>query len=370
MHSLSAAAQHKTPNMGNTLCTTEDPIVTEPRTGVCWKMTGVGSPANPSLLKEQTRPVPTVGDKQVLVQVAAAALNPIDYKLATGKIAVVATPPFVAGFDFAGTVVAAGAKSGFEPGQQVFGDVPNRKEADLLGGSLSSYILVPSDVIALKPTEVSMTDASAISLVGQTVLDCLAKAAPTDGARVLILGASGGVGTTAVQICKAQGLHVIGVCSGRNRALVEELGADRVIDYTTVEWSEALAADKVDVVFDFAPSGPSSVASWDNAKKVLVKGGCFVTISGDDPEGKVTVGSFLGGAIGSAVNNIFGSFNRYSVLKKAHSSKLQQLSTLMQAGQLRAVVERVYEWSEVHEAFEKLMSGRAQGKLVVKAKSS
>merc|ERR1719272_1511292 len=141
----------------------------------------------------------------------------------------------------------------------------------------------------------SMEEASSISLVGQTVLDCLTKASPSEGARVLILGASGGVGTAAVQICKARGLHVIGVCSGRNKELVLGLGADQVIDYTAADWSVELAGHKVEVVFDFAPSGADSAESWHNAKCVLARGGRFITISGDDPEGKVTIGSVVTG---------------------------------------------------------------------------
>jgi len=328
-------------------------------------MTSIGLPSDPAVLKEERRLIPAVGSNQVLVKVHSAALNPIDYKLAEGRIAVIATPPFVLGFDFAGTVVKAGDNSGFKKGQEVFGDVPNRKEASLTGGSLSTYILVPANLIALKPANLSMEEASSISLVGQTVLDCFTKAAPSAGSRVLILGASGGVGTLATQIAKARGLHVIGVCSGKNEKLVKSLGADEVIDYKQEDWSSVLANQKVEVVFDFAPSGPSSVVSWDKSQKVLQKGGRFVTISGDDPKGAVTVGSFLSGTAKGIWRNTVGDYKYHMVLKKSDASKLKVLADMAQQGELKAVLDEVYPWDKVHTAFAKLMSGRAKGKIVV-----
>mmetsp|Transcript_86053 Transcript_86053/g.243076 ORF Transcript_86053/g.243076 Transcript_86053/m.243076 type:complete len:341 (-) Transcript_86053:89-1111(-) len=336
--------------MGNTVATADaaTTAAAEPRgaDGVCWKMTAIGDPSDKALLVEEARPWPAIGPTDVLVSVGAAALNPIDYKLMMGKIAVMTTPPFVGGFDFAGTVEAAGAESGFEKGQKVFGDVPNMKETSPYGGSLSTYMLVPSNKVALQPPDMTHAEASSLSLVGQTVLDCLAMAAPSAGARVLILGASGGVGTSAVQIMKAEGLFVIGVCSGKNAGLVADLGADRVVDYTAEDWSETLAGDdaKVDVVFDFAPSGAHSTESWEKATKVLSTGGKFITISGSSADGSVTVGSFLSGKISASWTNTFGNHKYYSVLKVSDALKLQRLAKLAAEGKLKPVVDTVYPW--------------------------
>jgi len=335
--------------------------------GKCWKMTAIGSPSDPALLKEQPRDIPPVGPKEVIVKVAAAALNPIDYKLCEGKIAVIAVPPFTCGFDFAGVVEQAGAQSGFEVGAEVFGDVPNLKESSPLGGSLSTYILAPSHLLALKPPSLTPQEACSMPLVGMTVLDCLAKAAASNGARVLIIGASGGVGTMAVQIAKAKGLHVIGVCSGRNSAMVTELGANEVIDYTQEDWSVKLQSNKVEVVFDFAPSGASSVESWQKSNLVLLNGGRFITISGDDPNGEITIGKAVGGMAWSTVQNTFGTYKYHLVLKSSDAKKLEELSALVAEGKLKPVIEEVYEWKDVHQAFAKLMSGRASGKVVVTA---
>merc|ERR1740121_2052874 len=237
--------------------------------------------------------------------------------------------------------------------------------------SLSQYMVVPANNVATRPASLSSTDSASLCLVGQTVLDCLAKAEekrklPSD-ARVLILGASGGVGTIGVQICKARGLHTIGVCSGKNRELVLKLGADEVIDYTEHDWSERLKNDKVDVVFDFAPSGFDSTLAWKKATKVLKNGrvGEFISISGPDEEGKFSFGSALSLMARMGWRNAFSGFKYRLVLKKTDAAKLLELKDLVEAGKLKPVVEKVYPFSEVPAAFEHLMSGRAVGKVCV-----
>jgi NADPH:quinone reductase-like Zn-dependent oxidoreductase len=228
----------------------------------------VGDPSDKAKPVEKPRAVPNkVGDSEVLVEMSAAALNPTDYKLATGRLAVIASPPFVSGFGFVGTVSEAGAKSGFEKGQEGFGDVPNRKEDSPYGGSLSSFILVPADKLAVQPTGLSDEEGACLALVGATVLDCLTQASPSGGARVLVLGTLGGVGSTAVQIMKACGLHVVGVCSGKNAEMVTGLGVDVVIDYTADAWEEKLSTEeaKVEIVFDFPPSGAHSTSTWEKS---------------------------------------------------------------------------------------------------------
>jgi len=329
-------------------------------------MTAVGAPSDPELLKLVARTCASPKDDQVLVKVSAAALNPIDYKINQGHMAVVATPPLWAGFDFCGVVEEAGAKSGFSVGDEVFGDCPNIKGlADPVGGSLSEYIVVPSNIIAKKPEKCTPVEAASLALVGQTVLDCITKADPKSDARVLILGASGGVGTAAVQICKARGFHVSGVCSGKNKDLVLSLGADEVIDYKEHDWSEKLKDDKMDVVFDFAPSGAHSSESWDKAMKVLISGGKFITISGPDEHGEVTIGKAIGLMAAVGWRNVFSGFKYHLVLKASAAAKVQELSRLVDEGKLKSVVEKVYPFAEAPAAFAHLMSGRAVGKVCI-----
>jgi len=251
------------------------------------------------------------------------------------------------GFDFAGVVEEAGTESGFEKGQEVFGDVCNVSDRNPVGGSLSQYMLVPHDLVALKPVRLSAADASSLCLVGVTVLDSLTQANTPQGGRVLVLGASGGVGCAAVQICKARGLYVIGVCSGKNRDLVLNLGADEVIDYRECDWSEKLSVEKVDSVFDFAPSGHSSGGSAGKAKKVLKPQGAFVTISGLEESGEGT------------------GFSYSMVVRRPSAKKLQELAHLVDQGKLHPVVEKVYPFGDTVAAFDHLMSGRVMGKLVI-----
>jgi len=186
---------------------------------------------------------------------------------------------------------------------------------------------------------------------------------------VLILGASGGVGTVGIQICKARGFHTIGVCSAKNRDLVLSLGADEVIDYRANDWSEQFqeSAQKVDVVLDFAPSGPDSSNAWLKAKRVLKRGrqGEFITISGPDEQGKVTLGGAVALVSKSAWRNTFSGFKYRLVLKTSSTEKLIELKQLVDEGKLKPVVEKVCSFEEVPAAYEHLMSGRAVGKICV-----
>lgn len=181
----------------------------------------------------------------------------------------------------------------------------------------------------------------------------------------MILGASGGVGTVAVQIFKARGLHVIGVCSAKNRDLVLSLGADEVIDYKESDWGQLLSDKKVDTVFDFAPSGQASVECWDKAKLVLKRGGVFVTISGPDSEGRVSVCGAVALVCLMMWRNSFTQFKYYVVLKKSSRDKLEEMARLVNEGKLKAVVEKTYAFDDVPAAFAHLMSGRAVGKICI-----
>merc|ERR1712190_444909 len=192
-----------------------------------------------------------------------------------------------------------------------------------------------------------MGDAASIALVGVTALDSLAQAESKqqlpEGARVLILGASGGVGTMAVQMCKARGFHTIGGCSGKNRDLVMRLGATEVIDYKEHDWSVKLKDDKVDVVFDFAPSGPDSAKSWEKATEVLKtgRGGEFITISGPDEKGELSmfkVADMMGRMVW---RNTFSGYKYRVVGKQAGTAKLEELKKMIEDKKLKPVVEKV-----------------------------
>jgi len=336
----------------------------------CYVMKGVGSCGDAALLCESERPIP--GDPSespqrpggVLVRVKAAALNPIDAKLCAGLIPAFATPPLVPGADFAGVVVARGGAAAWNVGDEVYGDVGNRSLKSAIGGSLSEYVLVDGTHVARKPETCSWAEAASLSLVGQTVWDVHAASGLAAGATVVVLGASGGVGTFGVQYLRARGLEVIGVCSAKNAKLVADLGANKTIDYAAGPWTAAVDG-KVDGVFDFAPSGPHNAGYWAEARAVLKPGGVFVTISGEDPRGAFSIPSILKAKLVALWRNWRSGFKYAFVLKRPATAKLTEIAAMVDAGQIKPVVDRVFPWGEAHAAFRRLESGRAVGKVVV-----
>lgn len=343
------------------------PNVTYKGAQKCYVMNGVGSCADAALLCEGERPIPEdpypIGP-EVLIRVKAAALNPIDAKLCAGLIPAYATPPLVPGKDFAGVVVVAGCGNAWEDDDEVYGDVGNVSLKNVIGGSLSEYILVDGNHIARKPKACSWAEAASLSLVGQTVWDVHAASGLAEGQTVVVLGASGGVGTFGVQYLRAKGLTVIGVCSAKNAKLVSDLGASKTIDYAAGPWTAAVDG-KVDGVFDFAPSGPHNAGYWAEACDVMKPGGVFVTISGEDPRGAFSIPSFLKAKLVALWRNWRSGFKYTFVLKKPATHKLREITAMVDAGQIKPVVDHVFPWAEAHAAFRRLESGRAVGKVVV-----
>jgi len=338
------------------------------RTCKAWMQVAPGEPSNPQLLKMVDRKVGAPRPGQLVVKVASAALNPIDFKISEGKMPMGKVPLYM-GSDFAGEVVEATPESGFTVGQEVFGDCRNSDADKPPGGSLSEYMLVNKTQVALKPNNLTFAEASGLSLTGGTVLECLKDANLSAGARVVILGASGGVGTAAVQICKARGHHVIGVCSAKNKDLVTSLGADEVIDYKEKDWSVHLQQSKINCVFDFAPSGPDSTVAWDKAKQVMVKGGKFITISGPSDDGTITLCSLITLNIQKCFRNMCSGFQYSIVVNVVEANKLQELAKMCEDGKVRVVLDKTYGFAEVNAAFKHLESGRAVGKICVSVPS-
>src|SRR5918993_1243125 len=200
----------------------------------------------PEVLEALEVPLPEPGPKEILIRVAAAGVNPADWALRGGKLRpfVRLALPFVSGSDVAGVVEATGTGvSRFVPGEAVFAMTPTST-----GGAYAEYVAVGADNVAPAPSGVSLGEAAAVPLVSLTALQALRdKAELAAGEHVLIHGASGGVGTFAVQIAKAMGARVTATCSGRNVELVRRLGADEVIDYTSED--ATAGGPRYDVVF-------------------------------------------------------------------------------------------------------------------------
>ena len=260
--------------------------VTQPaRTQRAVVQTGYGD-AGAVLELSTTHPVPEPGPGQVQIAVHAAAVNPIDWQMIEGNRRMISarTFPFVPLFDLAGVVTAVGeGVTRFAVGDAVHADDEKG------GGGASEVVVVDERLVSAQPAGLDHAEAAAVPLAAQTALLALERGGVGPGSRVVVVGASGGVGSFAVQIARALGAaQVIGVASGANAGHVRSLGADEVVDRTRATLSEALGDRRVDVVLDCV----GGREQWLQARAVLVPRGRFVTIARDE-DGEVTLPSVV-----------------------------------------------------------------------------
>jgi NADPH:quinone reductase-like Zn-dependent oxidoreductase len=310
---------------------------------------------SPAVLRLQEVDKPAVGDDDVLVRVHAASVNPADWHFLTGTPYVMRVGTGLSkpkdpalGLDLAGRVEAVGANvSRFRPGDEVFG---------AHNGAFAEYARVPEDAIAPKPANLTFEEAAAVPVAGITALQGLRdKGNLQSGQRVLIIGASGGVGTFAVQIAKAFGADVTGVCSTRNVDRVRALGADRVIDYTKEDFTRD--GQRYDLVFQLA--GKSSAGE---CRRVLTPKGTLVLCSGD--RGGNWFGPLIGVA-GGLASAVFGSQRTVIWIAKVTGKDLADLTQLIEAGKVTPVIDRRYALAEASEALGHQGEGHTQGKIVI-----
>jgi NADPH:quinone reductase-like Zn-dependent oxidoreductase len=303
-------------------------------------------------LEQVEKPVPAQG--QVLVRVRAASVNPLEAHYMRGEPYVMRLDSGLRkpsnirlGVDFAGTVEAIGAGvTRFKSGDAVFGGRT---------GALAEYVVASERSVVLKPTNVTFEQAASVAIAAVTALQAVRdKGHVQPGQTVLINGASGGVGTFAVQIAKAFGAHVTGVSSTRNVALVRSLGADRAIDYTHENYTTG--AQRYDVIIDMIANH-----SLRDNRRVLQPRGIYVMVGG--PSGRWLapldrVGSML--VMAPFVDQKFGM-----LLSTLNGPDLARLGDLIQAGTVTPVIDRTYPLSAVADAIRYLETGRARGKVVV-----
>jgi NADPH:quinone reductase-like Zn-dependent oxidoreductase len=299
------------------------------------------------------KPVPT--DRQVLVRVHAAALNPLDWHYMRGKPYVMRlgtgmgapTEPRL-GVDFAGVVEAVGTQvQGFAPGDRVFG---------ARNGALAEYVTVSQDRnLVPMPPGLSFEQAAGIPIAALTALQALRDEARLQpGQRVLINGASGGVGTFAVQIAKALGAEVTAVCSTRNLDLVRSLGADHVIDYTRDDFADG--SQRYDAIIDMVGS-----QGLLKSRAALEPQGAFVIVGGPD-------GAWLGPLVQPLKALAIDPFvsQRYSMVNATlNAPDLAHLASMIAAGKLTPVVDQVFPLQRARDAVAYLEQGRARGKVIV-----
>ena len=310
-------------------------------------------------LKFQDIEKPTPADDQLLVKVRAASVNPLDWHFVEG------TPKIMRmmgvgmrkpkdtriGVDFAGTVEAIGKNvTKFKPGDEVFGGRT---------GAFAQYVCVrESRAVALKPPNITFEQAASVPIAAITALQGLRdKGKVQAGQTVLINGASGGVGTFAVQIAKTLGADVTGVCSSRNLDMVRSLGTDHVIDYTKEDFTKS--DQRYDVILDNVGNQPLS-----GFRRVLKPNGIFVMIGGGGPNEGKWVGA-LARPIKTMLMSPFTSQKMGMMLAQLNEKDLTILADLMQSGKVKPVIDRTYKLSEVPAAIAYLEQGHARGKVVI-----
>src|SRR5918996_1081354 len=308
-------------------------------------------------LKDIKKPEPS--DDQILIKVRAASVNPYDWHFTRGTPYVMRMmigglrkpkDPRV-GVDYAGTVEAVGKNvTLFKPGDEVFGNK---------SGAFAEYLCARADrAVALKPANITFEQAAGVPIAGLTALQGLrdhGKVQP--GQKVLINGASGGVGTFAVQIAKSLGAEVTGVCSGRNVDLVRSLGADHVVDYTKEDFTKS--AERYDVILDNVGTQPLS-----GFRRVLKPNGICVMIGGGGPNEGKWVGP-MARPIKAMVISPFISQKMSMMMAQGNKDDLTILADLMQSGKVKPVIDRTYKLNEVPQAIAYVETGRARGKVVI-----
>ena len=327
-----------------------------PTTSQTMQAVVLGCYGPPSALKVATVDRPALADDRILVKVHAAALNPLDWHYMRGEPYIVRMDSGVGkpvlprlGVDFSGTVEAVGSQvTRFKPGDEVFGGRT---------GAFAGYVSVSErGAVAAKPAEVGFEQAASLPIAATTALQALRdKGQLKAGQKVLINGASGGVGTFAVQLARHFGAEVTGVCSTRNVELVRSLGADHVIDYTRENFTQG--RERYDLVIDNV--GNHSMLA---VRRVLAPKGIYVIVGGPSdgkwlgPMTTVLKAYALSPFVSQQVTFILGDLN---------AKDLAELADLVRTGAITPVIDRRYTLDEVPAAIEYLETGRARGKVIV-----
>jgi NADPH:quinone reductase-like Zn-dependent oxidoreductase len=299
---------------------------------------------------------PVVGEKEVLVRVHAAGCGPDVWHFMTGRpyfarLMIGLRKPKVAarGWDVAGTVETVGAAvSDFQPGDEVMG---------FAQGSFAEFALGDPSKLVPKPVELSFAEAAAVPVSGVTALQAIRDEARVEpGRKVLVIGAAGGVGTLAVQIAKALGAHVTGVCSTSKTDLVRSIGADEVIDYTREEFADGMR--RWDLIVDTA--GRRSLS---HLRRALTPKGILVIVGGDG--GGRWTGGFFRGVLRAPLLSMFVGQRLRGLTSKEKLEDLQTLSELIRAGKVSPVIDRTYPLIEAPDAIRYLEKGHPRGKVVI-----
>lgn len=307
---------------------------------------------------------PTVADGEVLVRVHATSINAADWHIVRAVPSIarlqmgLRRPSFaIPGCDFAGVVDAVGKDvTTVHPGDEVFAS------SFMHGfGAFAERVSVPERLVARKPSNLTFEQAAAVPLAAMTALQGLRDHGHVEtGHKVLIVGASGGVGTFAVQIARALGAEVTGVCSARNADMVRSLGADHVVDYTTADFTDG--SRRYDLILQAA--GASSARA---CRRALTAKGTLLQISGTSdnrwigPLSRILSGRLLSPFVSQTIT---------SFTVQPNGDDLDVLRTMVEAGQVAPVIDRTYPLTDIHDAVRHVEAGHARGKVVVTLETS
>ncbi|NUA30585.1 NADP-dependent oxidoreductase [Cupriavidus basilensis] len=319
-------------------------------------------------LRSAEVPSPMLGEDEVMVQVHAAGVNLLDSKIRDGEFKLILPYrlPLVLGHDVAGVVVEVGSRvRQFKPGDEVYS-----RPDDFRIGTFAEYIAVKEASLAIKPKALSMEEAASIPLVGLTAWQALIeKANLKKGQKVFIQAGSGGVGTFAIQLAKHVGATVATTTSSANTDLVRGLGADVVIDYKKDDFEKVLQG--YDVVLH-----SQDATALEKSLHVLKPGGTLISISGPpDPAFASGIGApwFVRSAVrllsyGVRKRAIRHDLNYSFLFMKASGRQLSEITSLIDAGTIRPVLDRVFSFDSTNEAMAYVEKGRAKGKVVVRVR--
>lgn len=302
---------------------------------------------------------PTVQATDVLIEVKAAAINPIDKSIILGNLQGLIPIPFpsTSAYDVSGIVVEKGEEvSNFDIGDLVYSRVPQEQM-----GTIAEYVAVNNMAVSKKPGNLSFEEAASIPLAGLTALQSLEHVGLTKNDTILIHAGSGGVGSLAIQYAKAKGAYVYTTTSTTNVKWVKELGADRVIDYKTEDY-KTIVKD-VDIVFDTL--GQNYTAE---AFQVIKQGGKVVSVVGPLDEESAKMFGMADYKLPEELSAVMSSkeASYKFIFMHPNGSHLGELSSLIEDEKIKPIIDKVYPFSESMEAFTHLASGRAKGKIVIK----
>lgn len=305
----------------------------------------------PEVFRYEEIPQPKIKDDEVLIEVYAASVNPVDWKQRKGnhKLFLKARFPIVLGYDISGWIVKCGSNiTKFKDGDQVFCRLTNR-----FGGAFAEYAKAKQSALCLKPENMDHIHAAAIPMAGQTALQALRdKGRLEPGKKILIIGAAGGVGHYALQLSKIFGAETTAVCSSRHEKLLALLKPDHYIDYHKEDYLKG--KNSYDIIFDAA-----GVNSFLSCRKILAPKGIYITVL---PRPKLLAHKILAFfTMGKKVR---------SLLQKSQGSDLEFLRKLAEEGKLTSVIDSIHPLDKVSEAHRRAESYSADGKIIIKVKQT